>query len=175
MSDDELRKYVGKNIKTIRTKMHMTQKAFAERICVSESTVAKWEQGKILIPTDMLIQLIATFNVKYEELLPDSTHMYFCEWFMNRYHIGDVVVIMTIKPDCFYKKGDKRIYITSEEHLDAFNRPIKYRIKSIDFNDKSRTKTVIKLESDKNEKNFSYKRSIDLMRVYVGFYRLVAA
>lgn len=56
-------------LKKLREEKNLTQKQLAEKIFVSRSTVAKWENG-LGIPCDVnLEQLCSFFNVSEEELL----------------------------------------------------------------------------------------------------------
>ena len=60
---------IGSKIKGIRKDMHLTQKAFAEKLYISHHTVSKWENNTN-IPTLSDIQLICkVYNVPVTEIL----------------------------------------------------------------------------------------------------------
>ena len=60
---------LAEKIKEIRTEQNMTQKEFADRLCVSHHAVSKWETGDNT-PTLPTLQLICdTFDVPIAELL----------------------------------------------------------------------------------------------------------
>ncbi|MCG6142786.1 MULTISPECIES: helix-turn-helix domain-containing protein [Leptospira] len=46
ISVPKLPNYKGKDIKSIRTKLHLTQSVFANTLGVSEKTVEAWESGR---------------------------------------------------------------------------------------------------------------------------------
>lgn len=69
MNEGNIDMDIGSKIKEIRKDMHLTQKLFAEKLCVSHHTISKWENN-INIPTLSDIQLICrVYNVPVTEIL----------------------------------------------------------------------------------------------------------
>ena len=61
--------YFGKKLKELREEKGFTQIQFAKEINVDKSTIAKYETGKILPSTSMLILLARYFKVSTDYLL----------------------------------------------------------------------------------------------------------
>lgn len=59
----------GEVIRTLREKKHYTQKQLAERLCVSDKTVSKWENGRGLPDIALLEPLAKCLGVSVAELL----------------------------------------------------------------------------------------------------------
>lgn len=59
---------IGKFIKEIREKNHLTQKQFADRYNVTYQAVSKWENGINMPDTLLIKQISKDFNVSLEEL-----------------------------------------------------------------------------------------------------------
>ena len=59
----------GAAIKALREKQHMTQSQLAEKLCVSDKTISKWETGKGLPDITLLEPLAKTLRVSLPELL----------------------------------------------------------------------------------------------------------
>lgn len=59
----------NESLKEIRTQSGMSQKALAEKLFVSQQTVAKWETGKATPNPDMVVKLAEIFHVTTDELL----------------------------------------------------------------------------------------------------------
>jgi putative transcriptional regulator len=47
----------GSELRRIRTKMGLTQKQFAEKVSVTQNTVARWERDEVRI-TEPMVKLI---------------------------------------------------------------------------------------------------------------------
>ncbi len=63
-------KYItGKVIRELREKQHMTQKELAEKICVSDKTVSKWETDRGLPDVAILEELARALGASVTELL----------------------------------------------------------------------------------------------------------
>lgn len=62
----------GETIKTLRENKHLTQRELAEKICVSDKTVSKWETGRGLPDISILTELAAALSVSVPELLTGS-------------------------------------------------------------------------------------------------------
>ncbi len=62
-------KYVGKFIQSLRKEKGLTQKELAERICVSDKTISKWENGNSMPDTSMLMDLCNELDISVNELL----------------------------------------------------------------------------------------------------------
>ena len=60
---------IGIAIKTLRTKMNMTQGQLAERCCVSTNAVSSWETGKSFPPKDTLERICRALEVPTSYLL----------------------------------------------------------------------------------------------------------
>lgn len=56
-------------IRTLREQKGLTQKQLAERLCVSDKTVSKWETGRGLPDISILMELAAALGVSVPELL----------------------------------------------------------------------------------------------------------
>lgn len=59
----------GKTIKELREKRRFTQKELADKICVSDKTVSKWETGKGLPDVSVIEDLAKALGVSIAELL----------------------------------------------------------------------------------------------------------
>lgn len=59
----------GSVIKELREKKRLTQKELAERLCISEKTVSKWETGKGLPDIGILEELSRCLGISIAELL----------------------------------------------------------------------------------------------------------
>lgn len=59
----------GKTIKELREKRKLTQKELAEKICVSDKTISKWETGKGLPDIGIVEELSKALCVSVGELL----------------------------------------------------------------------------------------------------------
>lgn len=59
----------GKTIKELREKKRLTQKELAEKICVSDKTISKWETGKGLPDIGIMEELAKALGVSVAELL----------------------------------------------------------------------------------------------------------
>ena len=60
---------IGEFIATERKGMKLTQAKLAEKLCVSEKTVSKWENGNGIPDTDTLPLLCEVFGISINELL----------------------------------------------------------------------------------------------------------
>ena len=59
----------GAAIRTLREKKHYTQKQLADRLCVSDKTVSKWENGTSEPNTSNLVALAKLYGISAEDLL----------------------------------------------------------------------------------------------------------
>ena len=59
----------GAVIKELREKRHLTQAELAERLCVSDKTVSKWETGKGYPDISLLEPIAKAFGVSVTELM----------------------------------------------------------------------------------------------------------
>lgn len=59
----------GAAIRTLREKKHYTQKQLADRLCVSDKTVSKWENGRGFPDIALLEPLAQHLGVSVAELL----------------------------------------------------------------------------------------------------------
>lgn len=59
----------GSTIRTLREKNKMTQQQLAEKLCVSDKTISKWETGKGLPDISLIEPLANTLKVSIPELL----------------------------------------------------------------------------------------------------------
>ena len=62
-------KYVGRFIQTLRKEKGLTQRELADRICVSDKTISKWENGNSMPDTSMLMDLCNELDISVNELL----------------------------------------------------------------------------------------------------------
>ena len=84
----------GAVIRQLREKSHLTQSELAERLCVSDKTVSKWETDDALPGVDKVIALCNVFNITTDELLRDELFeqvfsktgqpLHFCEHYIHR-------------------------------------------------------------------------------------------
>ena len=63
---------LGAKLKLLRTKKGMTQEAFAEKLSVSRSAIAKWETDNGIPEISSLKQISQVLNVSLDELLDDN-------------------------------------------------------------------------------------------------------
>ena len=59
----------GKTIKELREKRKITQRELAEKICVSDKTVSKWETDKGLPDIGIIEDLAKALGISVAELL----------------------------------------------------------------------------------------------------------
>jgi transcriptional regulator with XRE-family HTH domain len=59
---------IGKNIKQLRRKNHLTQRALAYQLGVSEQAVSKWETGKSYPDLFLLPAIAGIFEIRIDEL-----------------------------------------------------------------------------------------------------------
>lgn len=59
----------GTTIKTLRERRHMTQRELAERLCVSDKAISKWETGRGLPDISILPELAEALSVSLTELM----------------------------------------------------------------------------------------------------------
>ena len=60
---------VGSFMQTLRKEKGMTQKELAEKLCVSDKTISKWENGNSLPDTSFLPDLCKELDISVNELL----------------------------------------------------------------------------------------------------------
>lgn len=63
---------IGKMIKDIRLKNHLTQKEFAEKYKVTYQAVSKWETGKNLPDISLLGDICSDFHIDFSELIGEE-------------------------------------------------------------------------------------------------------
>ena len=63
----------GATIKRLREAMRMTQSELAQRLCVSDKTISKWETGKGLPDITLLEPLAQALNISVIELFSGET------------------------------------------------------------------------------------------------------
>lgn len=63
----------GAIIRQLRENSHLTQAELAEKLCVSDKTVSKWEAAKGYPDISLLESLAQIFNVSVAELFSGST------------------------------------------------------------------------------------------------------
>lgn len=59
----------GSTIKMLREKLHLTQSQLAEKLCVSDKAISKWETGKGFPDISLIEPLATTLRVSIPELL----------------------------------------------------------------------------------------------------------
>lgn len=59
----------GSTIKALRERQHMTQAQLAEKLCVSDKAISKWETGKGLPDISLMTPLAGALQVSVPELL----------------------------------------------------------------------------------------------------------
>lgn len=64
---------IGNKIKKLRKKNHMTQTELSDYLNIGQSTLANFENGRRIIPIDIIIKLASYFNVTTDYLLGLST------------------------------------------------------------------------------------------------------
>jgi len=64
-----IKKSFGKNIKTIRLSLNLTQQQFAEKLNISRSCVKHWENDETLPNLYMLRKMKEVFGISYEEII----------------------------------------------------------------------------------------------------------
>lgn len=64
-----MQRTVGKRIKYLRDQHHMTQKAFAKQLHVSDKTVASWESDRTEPCISCILEIAALFHVSLDYLL----------------------------------------------------------------------------------------------------------
>lgn len=69
MSNDELKKIIGENIRRLRHKRKLTQADLSELVDREASTIANIEAGNQLIGVELLTKFAAVFSVSVDTLL----------------------------------------------------------------------------------------------------------
>lgn len=64
----------SENIRALRNKVHMSQKALADLLFVSQQTVAKWETNRATPNPDTVVKLADIFGVSTDYLLGNGTN-----------------------------------------------------------------------------------------------------
>lgn len=136
---------LGDKIKLLRTKKGMTQEAFAEKLSVSRSAIAKWESNNGIPEISNLKQISQVLNVSLDELLDDKICIgesevnarsecigYYCDINLVGWNDGvySVLVLGEDRDFLFYQKTEKnkkvygllgKKYITSVERNSQSN------------------------------------------------------
>lgn len=60
---------LGKQIRTLRMNLNMSQVDLADKLCVTKQSVSNWENENILPSIDMLIKLSVLFGVTTDYIL----------------------------------------------------------------------------------------------------------
>lgn len=63
---------IGENIKRKRENSKVSQKALAEALGIAENTIASWEKGKNIPPSDKVIVMAQFFQCSTDEILLDE-------------------------------------------------------------------------------------------------------
>ena len=65
----------GNRVRELREKLSLTKRELADRVCVSVSTISKWENGNSVPDIEMLCILSDYFEVSLDELLDRKTEL----------------------------------------------------------------------------------------------------
>ncbi len=95
-------KYVGTFIQSLRKEKGLTQKELADKICVSDKTVSKWENGNSMPDTSMLLDLCRELDISVNELL--SGQRILPEEYTEK---AEVTIMNLIKENQDNKRADK--------------------------------------------------------------------
>ena len=60
---------IGKFIASCRKERHMTQAELAEKLCISDRAVSKWETGRSMPDSGIMLELCELLNINVNELL----------------------------------------------------------------------------------------------------------
>lgn len=60
---------IGKFIQTLRKEQSLTQRELADRLCISNKTISKWETGNGLPDIDLMLPLCELLQISVNELL----------------------------------------------------------------------------------------------------------
>ena len=127
----------GAAIKALREKNNMTQLELAEKLCVSDKTVSKWETGKGHPDISLLEPIANVFSVSVTELLSGNTvcntnvsanmlrsHFYVCPVCGNIIHsMGEAVITchgIQLLPEIAGEPDEKhqvRIEVVEDEYF----------------------------------------------------------
>lgn len=69
---DQIQMSIGENIRSQREQRRISQKALAEAIGSGENTVAGWEKGRSIPPSDKIVAMAKLFECSTDEILLDS-------------------------------------------------------------------------------------------------------
>lgn len=67
---------LANNIKKARNNKHLSQRALADVIGVSQQTIGSWEVGRTSPDNDMLLKLSKFFGITVDELLESSNNTF---------------------------------------------------------------------------------------------------
>ncbi|MCR5358080.1 MAG: helix-turn-helix domain-containing protein [Lachnospiraceae bacterium] len=99
-------KIVGAFLQSLRKEKGLTQKELADRICVSDKTISKWENGNSMPDTSMLVDLCRELDISINELL--SAERIPPEEYTEK---AEVTIMNLMKENQENKKSDKIRYI----------------------------------------------------------------
>lgn len=69
MNRKEIASNFGNNIKSLRTKLGLTQKQLASKLGYCSNTLKNWEKGKVGTNAEALFRVASFFNVSADYLL----------------------------------------------------------------------------------------------------------
>ena len=73
MSDNKIKKLLGRRIKELRTKQGLTQEILAERIGIGQRNLSKIECGTVFVTSDTLFNILCALNIEAKDLF-DFNH-----------------------------------------------------------------------------------------------------
>lgn len=64
---------IGENIRILRTKAGLTQRALAHELCVSMQAVSKWESGNSYPDITLLPRIARLFSITVDRLFTENS------------------------------------------------------------------------------------------------------
>lgn len=138
---------IGNKIKELRKKYKFTQTELANKVGVTKSTVAAYENDSRVPSYDVLIKMAHVFNVTIDSLLSDRSANVIDVSGLNRTQIDILESLVSYFRksellDALYLEQPTDIIKLSRNHKDALNRA------NLNDNDRNRNNLHLKIEND---------------------------
>ena len=123
MTGKEIQTLLGKNVKTNRKRIGLSQEALSEKVGVTKNTISDIETGNSFIGSDILGALAAALNIdvyelfKPENVLPDNPELFL--YIMSEDIREDIMEVLERKMD-EYRKNREQLF-NNEESLKLNN------------------------------------------------------
>lgn len=183
-SDIMNQEQIGKLIKDLRIKDHLTQAEFANKYGVTFQAVSKWENGKNLPDTFILKQICSDYNININDILDGKLSnkkknykyllfiliailIFICELiYFNNKNKDNNFIFKTLSSNCedfklngsiAYNNNKTVIYISNIEYCGKNNNEVYQTITCSLYEKNNKEETIINDCNIKNNKNITLK------------------